>query len=244
MLQRMAELTVRAADLHAADARYHQECYSRFFSSRSRPGYAQKRDSTVVTSAALKLLVEELQSQPSERWDSVQLMARYVELGGSSMRRSVLITALCEELEDLVVLSAPGYRSVIFFKDNATATLKIIKDDDDVDNLDAALDVVAKRIRHDISEMDYKHQKYTTHISKEIADEQVAPSLQWLLGKLSLEEQSLPSILIGNMITSAIKKHPTPLQIALGILFHTKKIITHISDYLVSCSYNELLRFK
>ena len=57
-------------------------------------------------------------------------------------------------------------------------------------------------------------------------------------------EQSLPYLLIGNVITSAIKKHPTMFQIALGVYFNKKKKVKHMHDYLVCCSCDELLRFK
>jgi len=42
VLDRLAFLTVRAADLHAADAHYHKDCYARFFSGRSPPGDTKK----------------------------------------------------------------------------------------------------------------------------------------------------------------------------------------------------------
>jgi hypothetical protein len=244
VLDRLAGLTVRAADLHAADARYHKDCYSRFFSSRSPPGETKTDSSTDPTRTALELLVKELEAQRSQRWDSVGLMERYMELGGKWMRRSMLIKMICEKVDDLVVLSAPGYRSVVFFCDNTTATMKMIKDDDDDDNLEAALEVVAKRIRKECSEMEYQRGTYTTKISKEIAAESAPHTLQELLNKLSVGDQSLPSLLVRNIITSAIKNHPTPLQIALGVLFHRKKVISHMHDYLVSCSYDEVLRFK
>ena len=146
ILERLASLTVRAADLPAADARYHRDCYARFFSGRSSSGHLEQ-DMSTETQSAIQLLVEYLRSRRNERWDSVWLMERYIELGGKQMRRSTLINSLCEMLDDLVVLSAPGYRSVIFFRDNTTATLKMIKDEGEEDNLEAALHLVAKQIK-------------------------------------------------------------------------------------------------
>ena len=80
--------------------------------------------------------------------------------------------------------------------------------------------MVAKHIRKDCSNIEYQRHTYNTKISIEIADESVSNTLQQLLQKLSLEEQSLPSLLVGNIITSAIPKHPTALQIALGVYHH------------------------
>ena len=147
-----------------------------------------------------------------------------MELGGNQMRRSALINALCVRDEDLVVLSSPGYRSLVFFRDNTIATLKMIKDDEDDENLEAVLDVVAQHIRNECSQMEYLRHTYNTSISKELSQESVPDTLQLLLDKLSLDDQSLPSLLIGNIVTSVITKHPTPLQLAFGVFFHKKKL--------------------
>ena len=139
----LAGLTVRAADLHATDARYQRDCYARFVSDRSLPGDTKKKESSTGSShTPLQLLVDKLQSQQSQRWDSVWLMERFMELGGMLMKRSTLINSICEMLEDLVVLSSPGYQSIVFLRDNALAALKMIKNNNEEDNLDAALNVV------------------------------------------------------------------------------------------------------
>ena len=137
-----------------------------------------------------------------------------MELREKRMRRSKLINLTCENVEDLVVLSARGYRSVVF-RNSTIATLKMIKDDDEEDNLGTALDVVATHIKMQCSMMDYKHQTYHTNTSKEIAEESAPDTLQQLQREMFIGQQFLPSLLIGN-ITSAIKKHTTPFQITLG----------------------------
>ena len=118
----------------------------------------------------------------------------------------------------------------------------MIKDEDD--NQETALDVVATHIKKECSTMVCKHQTYHTNTSKEIAEESAPDTLQQLLRKMSIGQKCLPSLLTGNLITSAIKKHPTPFQIALGVYFNKKKTVKHMHDYLVCCSYDELLVFK
>ena len=120
----------------------------------------------------------------------------------------------------------------------------MIKDEGEEDNLEAALHLVAKEIKKECTKIEYQHQKYSTKISTEIAAESISDTRLQLLRKLSPGDQLLPSLLIGNIITSSITKHPTPLQIAIAVFFHKKKIIKHMHDYLVCCSYDELLRFK
>ena len=68
------------------------------------------------------------------------------------------------------------------------ATLKMTKDDEEDDNLEAALDVVAKRIKKECSEIAYQRHTYSTKISKELSAEYSSDTLLQLLGKLSLDE--------------------------------------------------------
>ena len=150
MSARLGSLQVRAADLHAADARYHRDCYCRFFKNRSPPGDAKVDTVGETDSCALQYLIKEMLSNRSQLWDSVQLMERYTYLGGKAVRRIALISALCDRIDDIVVLSAPGYRSVVFFRDCTIATLKMKRDDDGDDNLDAALNIVAKNIKKNV----------------------------------------------------------------------------------------------
>ena len=77
-------------------------------------------------------------------------------------------------------------------------------------------------------------------ISKSVAAESVSGTLQLLLRKLSpsLNADYLISLLIGNMVTSVLGHHATPLQIALGVLMYRKKI-QHMYDFNVTFSYDE-----
>jgi len=161
-----------------------------------------------------------------------------MKLGGKRMRRSTIINLVCENVEDLVVLSAHGYRSVVFC-DSTIAILKMINDDDEDDNMETALDMVETHIKKECSKMDYKHQTYHTNISKEIAEESAPDAIQHTLRKMFIGKQSFPSLLIGDIITTIIKKHPTPFQIALGVYFNKKKMIKHMHDYVVCCSCDE-----
>ena len=160
-----------------ADARYHRECYSRFFSGRFV--YGEARGPRYDLHSSTIALLQHLQGQRTKIWNYVQLLEIYFELGGKPIRPSTLISSICEQDEDLIVLSSPGYRSLIF-RDNNVTTLKMTKDDEEINSLDAALDVVAKRIKRDSSEIVYQHHTYSTKISKELS----ANTLLQLLWKL------------------------------------------------------------
>ena len=176
------------------------------------PGHAQKieRKSPAANDPKLSLQ-QELKSNKSAIWDFIELLERYIELGGQAMRRSALINMVSQDMDDLVVLSAPGFRSIVLFRDNNKVTLKMIKYEEEDDDLESALNIVAKHIHGDCLNIKYDHRKYRTTISKQQADESVSDTLQQLLEKLAMSFDSLPTLLLGNIITSAVNKHPTPL---------------------------------
>ena len=55
---------------------------------------------------------------------------------------------------------------------------------------------------------------------------------------------TLPSLLIGSIVTSIINNQPTSLQVALGVLVREKKLLEQFCDNGVTCTYKEVLRFK
>lgn len=58
-------------------------------------------------------------------------------------------------------------------------------------------------------------------------------------------KHSLPALLIGNIVTAVVKNLATPLQIALAVLLRdSKEQVKAFNDFGVTCSYDELLRFK
>ena len=74
--------------------------------------------------------------------------------------------------------------------------MKLIKDVEDDGKLETALDVLAK---HDDS-------SYHTNISKDLSQEKAPETFKRPLHKMSFVNNSLPSILIGNIVTSVISK--------------------------------------
>jgi len=134
------------------------------------------------------------------------------------------------------------------FHDYAKATLKVTKDDDEEDNIDAARNVIVKAIKAEVVAIEYERNTYTRNIFMSVAAESVFGTTQLLLQKLSPSHgaESLTSLLIGNIVTSVLRNQATPFQIALGVnvLINRKKIIKHIFDYNMTCSYDELRRYK
>ena len=74
----------------------------------------------------------------------------------------------------------------------------------------------------------------------------VSETLRAPLSQISdeLPANELPAILIGNIISSVVRKKPTSLLIDLALLVRENKLIDYLYDYKVVCSYDEVKRFK
>lgn len=65
------------------------------------------------------------------------------------------------------------------------------------------------------------------------------------LGKLSPKlNNSLPNLLVGNIITLASTNHPASLQIGLSVFLRESKVVKTMNAFGVTCTYDELLQFN
>ena len=79
------------------------------------------------------------------------------------------------------------------------------------------LNIIAKKVISEVKGIDLKKNNYSTTINKDIAINDVSETLMTLLGRVSTNlEWTLPAIMIGSILTGAVRNNPTALQIALG----------------------------
>ncbi|KAL4224762.1 hypothetical protein ACF0H5_015459 [Mactra antiquata] len=66
------------------------------------------------------------------------------------------------------------------------------------------------------------------------------------LAKLSNElNRTNTAYLIGNIVSSVVQNFTTPLQVALAIIMRdSKTLINQMNKFNVTCSYDEMRRFK
>ena len=239
-------LQAAISDLHAVEARYHKHCMSLFFSKRNLTPCGSSVSTTQVRiDEGLHHITSLMSDDKSRIWNSVDLFSEYQEHHGSLASRKQLIEKLRNHFGDeLIVLSCPGYARVIAFQSGAAATLKMVRDDDD--DISANISKLAKEIKTDCKEMTCDKSKYALHLDGAVAGEAASDTLLTLLAALSPKlDKTLPALLIGNIVTSVITNQATALQIALGVLLRdSKAAVNHMYSYRVTCSYDELLRFK
>ena len=153
--------------------------------------------------------------------------------------------------DDFLMISSSGYVSRIMLKSLASSLLGIDESATTVESdgieLNEALKKVSSSIVSEIKEMDKNMDSYRSRINIQIAKEKVSSTLSELLSQISpkkLTEESLPSLLIGNMITSLVQNKFTDLLLDLGVMVKNKATVQHLADYCVVASYDELIRFR
>ena len=229
-----------SSDLHAADGRYHDDCRKRFTNIKQFVSSNSKKDED----QAYTLLSDLFGSNGNRMWTSIDLEEEYINLDGKQLTREKIVERLLNDYQnDIMLLSSPGYANRLVFKSKANDMLRIqeLDDEDDVH-----IRSVAKSIITDIKGTTFDKNVYQAKIDLISSQQDVSPTLSKLLTCISpsLTEHSLPAILLGNIITSIVAKRYTNLQIALAIMAQKKSTIEHLYDYRVTCSYDELVRFR
>ena len=232
------------SDLHAADARCHNACRSKFISERNI-GYSGGKPNKSIQDSAFQDVCSKMLENPHKTWNSVELFAVYVEAGGSSISRKTLFNKLSEHFrETVVILSSPGFANVMGFRKELGKSLNLVKNTDD--DLEQAVNTVASQISLECLAHKKKRDRYNINIDKQLANESVSDTVALLLTKISNKfNDSLSQVLIGNIITSVVCCQPTDLQVALGILMRRNKgLISELYKYSVCCSYDEIRLFR
>ena len=111
------------SDLHAVEARYHEDCMSLFFSSINHKHSASTTQLEIDT--GLEHLLKVMSADKSRILNSLELYMEYQNNHGSIITRRDLIVKLKAYFQDeLVILSSPGYPSFVAFHCNAAVVSK------------------------------------------------------------------------------------------------------------------------
>ena len=233
------------SDLHATDAMYHKICHTRFMAPKSIANASRKSsEQPLYVDDAFIEVVTEMQSDQSRMWNTIDIHKLYLSYGGQSLHRRKLISKLSEHFgNDLLVLSGKGISSLLIFRSKTGSALRLI--DDDEDDIQAAVETVARQVRQECQQIKTNKWRYETRTNLQAALADCSDTLLSLLRNISgTLNETMSSALMGNMISSEVNKQTTTLQIALGLLFREKSIIQEMYNFRVCCSYVEICRFK
>lgn len=239
------------SDLNAAEGRYHVDCRNRFMGV---PSVAVAGQSTGEPSKSMdndddkpfRAVVDSLKSDERRIWNSIEIFKLYEGSGGTSLSRRNLIKALTDKFQsELIVLTAPGYASIVIFRQKASDVLRLTPNED-LDDVSECVDVLSKRIKKEIKDIGIAKDYYNTHLTTEDVCEETSQTLMKLLTSLNPKlNNTPPALLIGNMVTGILLNTATNLQIALGVKVRfSKRLAQFLHTFQVVCSYDEILRFK
>lgn len=235
-----------ALDLHAADARYHRDCMCSFMAMRNIQSTGRQQE-TDVTDPGLDAVFQFMLENKNSHWNTVELYDVYSSFSTIQQSRKTVIEKVKQHFaDDVIILSSPGYASIVVFRNSASFVLKMVKDDKAHDDLEHSKIQVARAIEQECKDMKCNRMHYDLHIDKDKMDETVSPTLSSLLSLISPKmNRTLAAAMVGNIVTSQVTNQPTDLQIALGLLTRdSKKVVDQLYHFKVTCSYDEVMRFK
>lgn len=203
-------------DLHAAEARYHTDCRANFMSLHHVTLAATKTDKPEQDDPAMEYVIGVMKKDQSHIWNSLDLHKLYTENGDKIKSRKMLLRNLSDFFgDDLIVLHSAGLANIVCFRCGAAKSLRLIDEDDD--DIDVILNRIAKKVRSEVKSINLDKNHYSTTMNKDIAMNEVSETLMTLLGLVSAKlDKTFPAIMMGSILTGAVKNNSTALQIALG----------------------------
>ena len=243
------------SDLSAAGARYHKDCVSRFMTTTQRKATPKKVGIENLDFRAMELVISAMESERTRIWDSVELYKIYQQnarKNSYTSRHAVIETIRRHFKDEIQVLSSPGCPLLLAFSPAVAKVMYQAKEKQDMPRKDQANDIthhikkVAKQVQQECELMNMDMESYNMNCTFDQAQEQSSPVLVKLLSAISPKlEGTLPAVMIGNVVTGTVCSKPTDLQIMLGVLLRESKAnIKTLKDYGITCSYDEVLRFK
>ena len=234
------------SDLHAADARYHINCMASFMSPKSISAAKNASKEDENTEPAFDEVIGKMLKDKSRLWNLVELYDQYQLFGGKALlRRSLLVEIQHHFLDDIAVHSSPGMSSLVVFRQNAPTLFHLAGNAED-DTQDLLIGKLAKIICDEVKQIDHDQSRYNIRITKEYMSTSVSRTVMDVLAALTDNlKDTFPALLIANVITSVLSNKTTSLQIALCNLSRdSKSLINELYQFRVTCSYDEILRFK
>ena len=141
---------------------------------------------TSQTDEALQDVIEILQADRSRVWNSIELFKEYQDNHGCALTRCRLVEELRRNIGgDLVVLTNPGYVSIIAFHKNAALMLKLVKADDESDGIGRSVSILANHVVKECKSIACDKSVYQMHVDMDITAECASSTLLNLLANLS-----------------------------------------------------------
>ncbi len=246
-----AEVSVRVlgarADLPAADAQYHRDCYLQFMPQRNVKATQSKLSSEVEDiDEHLIMLTETMNNDPGHIWTSVELHETYNDKENVSRRE--LISKLQKHFEDrLIKFDIAGCASLFCFKEHLPANLRLVIADDSEESL------MTSKLKDKIVAECHELPSFTDYdigqFRKSKTIENTSPTLlSFVASMVSHGEVTRASLTLAQSIQAHITKCYNQTTLGLAVKLHhrfgSKELISLLHQCGITVSYDEVLRFR
>ncbi len=246
-----AEVSVRVlgarADLPAADAQYHRDCYLQFMPQRNVKATQSKLSSEVEDiDEHLIMLTETMNNDPGHIWTSVELHETYNDKENVSRRE--LISKLQKHFEDrLIKFDIAGCASLFCFKEHLPANFRLVIADDSEESL------MTSKLKDKIVAECHELPSFTDYdigqFRKSKTIENTSPTLlSFVASMVSHGEVTRASLTLAQSIQAHITKCYNQTTLGLAVKLHhrfgSKELISLLHQCGITVSYDEALRFR
>jgi hypothetical protein len=161
------------SDLHAADARYHEDCKSSFMEPRSVRAAASGTKPKETEDSALQSTIIQMSNESSRIWNTVDAYDQYLSHGEELLSRRMLLEKPTEHFgPDLLVLSGS---SLLVFHSRTSSILRLVAERDD--DAEIELDKVATHIVRESKKLARERNIYQRRVNIDEALDVVSPTM-------------------------------------------------------------------
>ena len=141
-----------------------------------------------------------------------------------------------------MILKTSGLAAICIHKEKVSSIFKVTSVIDDPH--DEVIIKVVKIIKADIAKKKHKFSTYSS-LKKDTLNENSSDTLSYLLSQISPKlKDSLVTILINHMVTSAAANTFSMLQMALVLLVNSKRVVETLHEFGIILTYHEVRRLK
>ena len=165
-------------------------------------------------------------------------------MGGTESNTTRFLTCIQEEMSnEIYMFRCNGLSTIVMMKGKAAGIFKLGFENESDDQI---LQEVATEIKTEIKETSsYNINDNYPKLDYDLSLKSCSPTLMKLLSMISPKlNNTLRSVMIGNLITSGASNGTTMLQVSLGAIVNRKKIIEYLHDYGIVATYDEVRRLK
>ena len=178
----------------------------------------REKDSNENKNQALISVIKNIRDEPERIWNSLELLEIYRSNGGTESNTTRFLTCIQEEMtNEIYMFRCNDLSTIVMMKGKAAGIFKLGFENESDDQI---LQEVATEIKAEIKETSsYNINDNYPKLDYDLSLKSCSPTLMKLLSMISPKlNNTLRSVMIGNLITSGASNGTTMLQVSLGAI--------------------------